>query len=259
MVEEDIIQFHFDTKEPVEITDFVASLKGFADQYIEFVESRGGIDSEARLYIKEIRSGSIIADIISVYKQYQLSEVAAILKTSFEFVDRTKTVIDWFRGKKKESAPPPTKTEMENTKAILAPVVNDEKSSITINLINGPTVINNIRVDSFQAAAITKRIESQLASQRIPEAGTRQGKAFRWYQARNDLKAKTGDQGVIESISRKPVKTRMYSEDIKQRMTQGSIFSNTYIVDVEVETVDGRPVLYKILELREILPDGKAA
>ena len=60
-----------DTKEPIEIGDFVTAFTSVASQYEKFMTDshpeRGG---DARVYVKEVRSGSIIADLISVLKVF---------------------------------------------------------------------------------------------------------------------------------------------------------------------------------------------
>jgi hypothetical protein len=77
---------------------------------------------------------------------------------------------------------------------------------------------------------------------------------FYWFQARGDVKAKTGDQGVIEAIDGRPRKVIFNTEEAKQQMLEGAIFQQVYIVDVEVATINGRPAVYKILQVHEVFP-----
>jgi hypothetical protein len=56
-----------DTKEPIEIGDFVTAFTSVASQYNKFMtDSHPEIGGDARVYVKEVRSGSIIADLIPV-------------------------------------------------------------------------------------------------------------------------------------------------------------------------------------------------
>ena len=74
-----------------------------------------------------------------------------------------------------------------------------------------------------------------------------------WYYARNDPKSQAGNYAIIESISKGPVKT-ITKDNLKPNMFLDSrkIFDLAYIVDVEVETIDDMPKLYKIVNLHDI-------
>ena len=62
-----------------------------------------------------------------------------------------------------------------------------------------------------------------------------------------------GDKGVIERISRKPVKVLFPSETIKAELldTEVNPFRLLFVVDVEVETVGDVVAAYKILSVHE--------
>jgi hypothetical protein len=70
---------------------------------------------------------------------------------------------------------------------------------------------------------------------------------------RGDTKAKSGDKGVIESVSKSPVKIWFASEEIKRGILDAAEnpFQRMFIVDVEVKTVNDKPALYKILALKD--------
>ncbi len=53
------------TKEPVEIGDFVSAFTSIAGQYEDFIKSKHpDLKSESAMYVREVRSGSIQADLI---------------------------------------------------------------------------------------------------------------------------------------------------------------------------------------------------
>jgi hypothetical protein len=110
-----------------------------------------------------------------------------------------------------------------------------------------------IVIDSIQANAIQNGVRKRIEALKEPVAGIREQVLLYWYQARKDLKSQTGDKAVIESIDPKPVKTIFVNEDIKTRVLFESQnpFKLAYIVDVAIETIDNRPVVYKILHVHE--------
>jgi hypothetical protein len=58
---------------------------------------------------------------------------------------------------------------------------------------------------------------------------------------------------VIERLWKSPVKVRITSDEIKRKMLDDADnpFRKFYIVDVDVTEVGGRPVLYRILEVKD--------
>jgi hypothetical protein len=83
-----------------------------------------------------------------------------------------------------------------------------------------------------------------------PSSGFHEQVLLYWYQARNDLSAKTGDRAIIESIYTGAVKTVFGLPELKAKMLRDP-FSYAYLVDVFVETVGGKPMLYKISEIHD--------
>ena len=54
--------------QPVELSDLTASLTGFTDEYKRHVATidPSALTEEVKLYVKEMRTGSIIADLIAI-------------------------------------------------------------------------------------------------------------------------------------------------------------------------------------------------
>jgi hypothetical protein len=73
-----------------------------------------------------------------------------------------------------------------------------------------------------------------------------------WWQTRNDT-SQTGDRAIIESISTKPVKVILESEQIKANMLKldENLFKHAFIIDVDVETIEGRVAFYKVIDVHE--------
>ena len=77
-----------------------------------------------------------------------------------------------------------------------------------------------------------------------------------WHQARNDARSTTGDKGIIESISDMPVKVICMKDSLKTEMILDiqNPFKEAYIVDVAVETINGKPAVYKIMAMYDKIP-----
>jgi len=64
------------------------------------------------------------------------------------------------------------------------------------------------------------------------------------------------NRGIIESITNRPLKVIFENDQLKDRMinVDGSPFHLAYVVDVKVETIEGRPAVYKIVNFYESFP-----
>ena len=62
-----------------------------------------------------------------------------------------------------------------------------------------------------------------------------------------------GDKGIIEIVSKLPVKLLFTSEEIKKGILTApeNPFQRVFVVDVEVKTLDHKPALYKVLALKD--------
>jgi hypothetical protein len=71
---EPVITFKLENSKPVDLLDLTSSLAAFGEAYSDYV-ARAGYDIEpgnVRLFIREIRTGSIIADLVSMADQTSL-------------------------------------------------------------------------------------------------------------------------------------------------------------------------------------------
>ena len=96
----------------------------------------------------------------------------------------------------------------------------------------------------LEASAIQNNIQRLIQEMREPVTGMHLNVLLCWYQARNISVSGPGDKGVIESISPNPVKVVFSTDTIKTTMLleDENPFRMAYIVDVAVETVNGRPM-----------------
>ncbi len=70
-----------DTKEPIELGDFIAAFTSLSSQYQQYIaEYHPELSSEAKIFITEIRAGSIIADLIPFAKMFGLATVVPVME-----------------------------------------------------------------------------------------------------------------------------------------------------------------------------------
>lgn len=251
--------------QPVEMDDLIASYRGMADEYKWFAGSRGNgfVPDEIKLYVQGIRTGSIITDIVPLVAVsapamiQMMGNGNQMVATTKEFIGHLKSAYDFLlgRGPAPEIEPvPPTipllpysKSNYQNLSNIVEPVAKDNGSQINIQ---GDATFN-INITSEMANAIQNSARRHIEALREPLVGFHDKVVLYWYQARNDPRSDKGDRGIIESLWPNPVKVEFANQTIKSGLLQDSDnpFQFGYLVDVSVETVQGRPVVYKVLQL----------
>jgi len=242
---------------PVELTDLTISLNSLADEYKRFLEktqSSVSID-DVKLYVKEIKTGSIITELTTYASQTSLFTDQA--GTIIEYAKYLKILYDFLIGKN----PPPKeiieKQTYENLTNILEPVAKDSGSQFNIGAINinADNITVNVNLNSMEANAIQNKARKYIEQLKEPETGLHSQVLMYLYQARNDVSSTTGDKAIIESIHQGPVKTIFANETIKAKVLsdKSNLFKKAYIVDASVETISGIPKLYKISEIHDVL------
>lgn len=124
--------------------------------------------------------------------------------------------------------------------------------------MNISTVINGnvhleVNLGSLEANAAQNQIRREIIELESPTSQPHEKVLLYWHQAKSDPKSNTGDRGIIESISKTPVKVIFDSEQLKVDilLNDENPLKSAYIVDAVVETINGRPALYKITHLHE--------
>lgn len=252
---ENFLTIELKNTRPVELIDFTNSLSSLADEYNKrIIKSDPEFGGEIRLYIKEIKAGSIIARIQEMMP-YAMPFVGDV-KSLNEFCQSLKASMDWLRGI--GGTKPERKHTYENVIRLVEPVAKDNGSILNIGKleINAPI---NITINNLEANAVQNAARRELDAIKQPVTGFKENMVIYWYQARNDAKSQRGDRTIIEAIWPSPVKTVFATESIKAKMLLGDEypFASVYLVDVQVQAIGERPVLYTIINFRERLDEPK--
>lgn len=250
MSEQAGITVKIENRQPVELTDLTRCLLAFADEYNRFAGKCDDpfVAHEVKLYIKEIRPGSIIADLVAMapFALPLMENTSHIV----DFVKHLKECLEYLLAKLKNK-PQMDRASRENLIQIIEPVAKDSGSQITIGTINIESV--HITLNSMEANAAQNFARRELAAMKEPQTGIHEKALLYWFQTRNDTKSTTGDKAVIESVCKNPVKTIFANESIKAKILSASDnpYTRAYVVDVVVETIQDRPALYRITQMHE--------
>lgn len=238
---------------PLELNDLSLSLLSIGQQYQKFIDNEAsenyGTGSE--LYIKEVRKGSIIIELVA-----QTVPIVPLLWSGgslVEWANQASSTFQWLLGKVNEPPIEVSKQDLKQWNCILEPIAKDNGSQLNFTVSEGGTVINNFYINSEQANAAQNSIKRRIENLDEPDDHLQAKRVMYWYQTKFDDKSHTGDKAVIESISKKPIKVIFENNAVKKAMLKGDSRFNkpwnelAYLVDVRVQTVRGEPKVYTII------------
>jgi len=243
-------------KRPIELLDLTESFLSLGDEYKRFVASHPDVAGaqNVRLYIKEIRAGSVVADLVAL--------AAVGVPVALPYIENANNILDfakylrsaysYFTGKAEEK-PQLQPAEYTNLSKIIEPVAKDNGAQIIVTATDGGTVQVTFNLNSTESNAAQNNLRREIEQFREPETRVHSQVVLYWYRASRDTDKQVGDRAIIESISPNPVKTVFDEEKTKAEMilSDPNPFLSAYIVDVFVDTVRGRPALYKIIRLHD--------
>jgi hypothetical protein len=214
-------------------------------------------DGNVKLFIQEIRQGSIEIDLVDLvnYSVAMAPVVAANFNAVLDFAEQLKRVYDWLtRGVGEKPAALNERPRIQNFRQIVEPVAKDNNGS----LIFQPIICNNtapvtIHIGSLDANAAQNSANRLIEAMAEPVCGLHERVLLRWYQTRNDAASDKGDMAIVESVSARPIKTVFLGESLKVRMLnlEENIYRQAFLVDVIVESLRGRPALFKISQIHD--------
>lgn len=253
MKENTILKIEINNNHPVELIDLTKSLYCLGEQYKRYCMKHAdqSLTEDFKLFIKEIKTGSIKADLIALAPL--TLEIVRDIDTVKEYASYLKYSFDYFLGKsnKKYEYEKPDYIALSG---ILDPVAKDSGSQFNINAANSNNTIvvaNNITFIEANAAqnAINKE---QKELERLKE-NIHEKALLYLVQTKKDTASQTGDRGIIEEISPRTVKIIFESEEIKKAIihAQKNPYHYAYVVDVKVQTVQSIPTVYKVISYHE--------
>lgn len=271
----DRIILKYDTEGPIDLEKLVGSFTGLANQYRRVLQLRGlkPGETDARLFITRIQNGCVEAEIataaVAFASAFQFMDYSLIL---VDFTIRTKAVLDYFTGKSSEK-PALTKQDCTDFRDFLGAVSHHADGAISYKharfhktSIEGDKkeeVIAEFSLDKPQIDKAERNIGSEisnLTALEAPRFRVYDDMLLYWYQTnveKGRIEGRTADKAIIADISPKPLKVYFPrgAETLKHKMTnlQENPFRKGFVVQVHVQYVGDEPMLYTILDVREVI------
>lgn len=255
MTTEPTIIIEYKNQRPIELLDFTASLSALGEEFKNFSANSSILDSDARLYVREMRPGSVVAELVYWAQQAPvLSEMSEHREIIAGFMcnwqETLKAILDL--SPKARELP---KSAVKNARAFIEPVAKDHGSQVNFIANDGGTINNVFVLRSGDAATIGYNAQHLLAGQ-LPEEARFTSEPMLLWRMQDGPPTKTGDWGKIDRFSDKPRKLTFGSEVVKRAILErpDNPFSLVFFVSGIVKTANGKVVAYHVLSL-----DGEAA
>lgn len=234
--------------QPIELLDLTASLAALADQFKRFAAEEGGVASEARLYVHEIRPGSTVAELVAFAKTaIDMYEAIDDLGAFAPYIGELMQNILHLRPASKQMDKPTVK----NIQKIIRPTAIDNRGNLNIFENHGSGNVNIINISPTDAAAIFHNADHLLNSE-YPDEQRFTNEPMLLYQLRDAPPGKSGDFGIIDRFSDRHKKLFFAADELKDAILHDSPFEKVFWVDGVVKTAGGSVVAYQISALRDV-------
>jgi hypothetical protein len=249
--------------QPAELLDLVDLFAAISSQFERYMKSNyPDLDQHAKLYVRHIREGSIIIELVPIMQTIIGTMDYTLIVDNF--VQRYKDALHtYLSGGKKES----TRQEIRDYLGSVRAIARDTDGKAVISSAEYKETKTSKRVSfeftTDQAREARNTLEAQNVQIELPALEVHNRVLMRFYQqniAEPKIGSrKTGEKGIIESISLKPLSIIYETELAKERIyyekkeDEHNIFHKGFYVDCYVERVNGKPVAYRIFDVHEII------
>lgn len=266
-----ILTLRISTEKPIEIDAFVGAFTSLAVEYRRDISANHpNLDHNAKIFVKEVRKGSIEADLIPylaaaapfVTQMDQITIVEQFVRTWGNRLTALAT------GKLKDWEP--SKSELKTFTDATESIARDPNASSTLEAAtyedNERQVRAAFKFDTKAAKAMQKTIDATYKE--LEKPGGADHERVLMVFTRTDigdakLGTRSGERVVIEEIWNKPLALMYASELAEERLkheireAQDNVYKKGFVVDVNVRMVNGRPSVFAVTNVHSVidLPD----
>lgn len=266
-----VLTLTLNNSQPIPLSSFVKAFTSLAEEYSKAVREDAEFeDSDAEIYVKEVRSGSIIADLVPIATSIAplIASEADKVYLAIEFVKKwEERLTDFANGVLPEKT---SRKELKTVVDAVEAIARDPNASSKLEAATFEDGERNVRASftfrTEEAKQITDVIEGEF--KRLDEKQHSDHERVLMVFTRSDVGdapvgKRSGEKVVVSELSDKPLAltygSELAEEQIKHeiRETDENVYKKGFIVDLKVQSVGERPVAYSIVHVHQIieLPD----
>lgn len=251
-----------DLREPVEIIDFARLFASLGKQFDDYVAANHPeLKGEAKMYVRKVREGSIIAELIPNMDALIQHMDQILIVTGFASL-LSRRVRRYIMGNPIDGV---KKSDVAEIADMVKSVAKDSDGKATVETVAFRKGIWErelaITFDTKQAQKAVETLEAQkLALDHVGSADA--SRKLMVFVQSNTKKAepgkRTSERVMIEEISEKDLPlvygSQLAEERIKHEITEAddNIYKKGFIVDVNVQTRNGKPAAYAVTHVHQV-------
>ena len=268
MTNQDSIVFRIDRTAPIELEKLTLGMMALGDEYGRFVKSNyPEVDNhETDLLVQKISEGSIVIEMFGAIQPIlQGINNVLVFKQFVELVGGKFSVL----SKKNGELEGATTRELHNLSNLADTIVGNDggKTEILAYEYNARTKEREVRASVVWKAKPAETVKENIVEQikKITKENPNRQKGVLMHLFQTNIgeaspDRASGEKGIIECISDNPKKliyaSNLAGQKIKDSWANDSIspYELGFIVDVDIQTVNGKIRAYRIMEVHEIFP-----
>lgn len=256
-----------DLDDPVEISDFASLFAGIGGQFDDYMrEHYPDLKGQGQMYVKEVRRGSIVADLIPNIPDLIGFMDGALIVLGFSalFSKRIRALISG------QHLPDAKKSDLHEIGKTIRAVSHDSGGQMRIESMKFQqgVWVNNLEIqfDTQEARAAEKTIAEQKKLLDTVALVDHERVLMTFERSRKSdstVNKPTGELVIIAEVSDKP-KALIYASDLAEqkikheiREADDNIYKKGFVVDANVRLNNGRVVAYAVTQVHQVidLPD----
>lgn len=253
------ITYKINTENAIDVEKLANSLLAVKNQYLKSTNL-----NDVEVKISEVRKGSFefdfimyIGGILPLMESYNVAS---------DFFNNTKNILSYIKNFKKNTELKKDvnlyKANVADVVSMLEPIIEEKGGDIQIIINSGSGIVyNKCTITSEEAKTIKKESYAILENQDSDTKEEITNKIFlkqsiRPIQLRSD--GKKGYKIKCKNISTKELPVDFQNKFLSSSMTsKKDPFNFTFIVDLQVEYVNGKPKSYTILNIYDAIEEDK--
>lgn len=259
-MQEEILEIHIENEQPLELMEFVNSLSALSSEFSNYCKEENiYLHKDTKLYIEEIKKGSIIARLKAIFdKGLDIYKTSKSISNFYN--NRLKPSINCLLNGKQEDTEL-NKQTIKNTFNLVGTNIRDNNGHLSFSLFNiniqnnRETKVDEIRLSNAEQNIIQNRAKIELENMEKEQIPTIYNEVVFYWEQTKKGENNSVDKGIIvhDLLPKKPIKV-IIDNKIKEKMISGDVYGNNYIINAIVLTGrDDKIVAYKITDLLEII------
>lgn len=247
---------------PIELNDFVLSLAGLAKEHESALRAaRPAISvDETRLLIVDIRKGSIILDLVPALAP--IVSTAEFVNTVVDFVEKLKSGFDELK-KVGGRLSDPSVSRLKNFNDTVKAIAADPNGRLAIKAKHREKgILTEFSIGKEDAGRIIENSSKQRAEIELQSSSKYSRLLMTLHQSSVEnpkIGKRNAEKGIVEKIDNIPRPLIYASEQAGQAIKSAILnpsenaFNKGFVVDLDVETVGGKPRVYRITAVYDII------